>query len=177
MTVESQGSLRTRPELAKVHRCLDRWVMGCLIAAYACQAQGRRVPVCSCPFPLRTPNVYDEGASLAQLASQTGLGRARLRAELRAAGVDTRSAGHTTAAGRPSRAVAADAEAAVRVGTDDLIDWLQTRRTEGWTLAALGRAVGHSSHWVKWRLLPADEVAPVAETGPDGCLPAATLNV
>lgn len=120
---------------------------------------------------------YKEGASLARLASQTGLGRARLRAELRAAGVTTRNAGHTTAAGRRSRAVAADAEAAVRVGTDDLIEWLQTRRTEGSTLAALGRAVGHSSHWVKWRLPPADGVTLVAETGPEGCLPASGLNV
>lgn len=101
---------------------------------------------------------YQHGASLAQLASETGLGRARLRAEVQAAGIATRNSGQNTPAGRRSRAVAAETAAARRVGTDDLLEWLRTRRNEGWTLTALGDAVGHSGHWVNWRLQPVDQV-------------------
>jgi len=95
---------------------------------------------------------YQQGANLAELAGETGLGRARLRAEMNAAGILVRSRGQNTPEGRRSRALTADAAAAERVDTDDLVGWLRTRRDEGWTLSALGTVVGHSSHWVKWRL-------------------------
>lgn len=97
-------------------------------------------------------NRYEQGASLAELAGETGLGRARLRAEINAAGIVVKSRGQNTPEGRRSRVLAADAAAAERIDTDDLVDWLRTRREQGWTLTALGTVVGHSSHWVKWRL-------------------------
>lgn len=95
---------------------------------------------------------YAAGSSLEALARDTGLGRAALRQALEAAGVSLRGQGHTTRAGRHARALRADLEAAGRVGTDDLRSWLRSRRDAGWTLAQLGEAVGHSGHWVRWRL-------------------------
>lgn len=98
---------------------------------------------------LRT--AYAEGASLEALAATTGLGRARLRTELDAAGVEIRATGINTAAGRRSRAITAELAAARRLGTTDLHTWLHDRRTAGWPLTRLA-AVGHSTHWVRWRL-------------------------
>lgn len=95
---------------------------------------------------------YAAGASLASLARATGLGHKRLRDEVTAAGITVRAPGDTTAVGRRSRAVAADAEAAARVETDDLVGWLRTGRSDGWLLSQLGSAVGHSAQWVRWRL-------------------------
>lgn len=95
---------------------------------------------------------YANDASLEQLARETGLGRSNLRQVMSAAGITLRVPGSTTAQGRRSRADVAEAEAATRVGTDDLLAWLAARRAEGWTLERLGRAVGHSGHWVRWRL-------------------------
>jgi len=95
---------------------------------------------------------YGRGASLAELAAETGLGRDRLRREIATAGVDVRERGQSTPASRRSRARTAEAAAAKRVGADDLLTWLSERRRQGWTLAALGAAVGHSGHWVSWRL-------------------------
>lgn len=99
---------------------------------------------------LRT--AYGGGASLATLARATGLGRERLRHALTEAGVPPRAQGATPAAGRAGRARKAERRAADRVGTDDLSGWLQARRDAGWSLARLGEAVGHSGHWVSWRL-------------------------
>lgn len=95
---------------------------------------------------------YAAGAGLESLAEETGLGRSTLRKSMEAAGVTLRAQGQNTRAGRQARARRAEVAAASRVGTDDLISWLRTRREEGWTLARLGEAVGHSSHWVRWRL-------------------------
>ncbi|MGX6604531.1 hypothetical protein ACWKSP_20715 [Micromonosporaceae bacterium Da 78-11] len=99
-------------------------------------------------------SAYATGASLETLAMTTGLGRARLRAELDAAGVQVRATGINTAAGRRSRAVAAEQAAAQRLRTDDLHGWLRDRRADGWPLTRLAAAVGHSTHWVQWRLSP-----------------------
>lgn len=74
---------------------------------------------------------YQQGANLAELAGETGLGRALLRAEMKAAGIVVRSRGHNTPGGRRSRALTADAAAAERVGTDDLVGWLRLHRDEG----------------------------------------------
>jgi hypothetical protein len=95
---------------------------------------------------------YTAGASLQTLARTTGLGRRRLRATLTAAGITVRSTGHNTSAGKRSRAETADAVAAARVGTDDLHGWLADRYDQGWSLTRLATAVGHSTHWVRWRL-------------------------
>ncbi len=95
---------------------------------------------------------YERGASLAELARSTGLGRARLRHAMDAATITVRSTGATTPAGRRSRAVEADAAAAASVGTDDIVRWLDEHRTAGWSLIRLARSVGHSTQWVKWRL-------------------------
>ncbi len=123
------------------------------------RAQKRDARVAELGFPelhayLRT--AYAAGASLASLARDTGLGRAALRGQLRAAGVTVRPTGHNTPKGRRSRAVRAELDAAARVGTHDLAAWLTERHERGWTLAALARETGHSYHWVRWRL----------ETGP-----------
>jgi len=95
---------------------------------------------------------YAAGASLNSLAQATGLGRKRLRDEVVATGITVRAPGDTTAVGRRSRAVTADAEAAARLATDDLVGWLRHRRTDGWSRTRLGTAGGHSAQWVRWRL-------------------------
>lgn len=95
---------------------------------------------------------HAEGASLDALRAETGLGRARLREAMDQAGIVRRASGATTPAGRRSRARAAEAAAAARVGTDDLVQWLVDRRAAGDTIAELARAVGHSPPWVRWRL-------------------------
>lgn len=95
---------------------------------------------------------YAQGASLDVLSRETGLGRDRLRAGLDEAGIPRRPPGATTAAGRRSRALTADAAAADRVGTDDLRRWLADRRAVGTSMAELAQAVGHSQPWVRWRL-------------------------
>ena len=97
-------------------------------------------------------SAYAEGASLEGLAKTTGLGRARLRAELDRAGVRLRPTGINTPAGRRSRADAADRAAAERIGTADLYGWLADRYVAGWPLTRLAAAVGHSTHWIRWRL-------------------------
>lgn len=95
---------------------------------------------------------YAQGASLQDLGRVTGLGRVRLRQALVDAGVTVRPTGSTTPAGRRSRAVTADADAASRLGVTDLDAWLRERRAEGWSLPRLAVAVGHSSPWVRLRL-------------------------
>jgi len=80
------------------------------------------------------------------------LNGAELRDEVVATGITVRAPGDTTAVGRRSRAVTADAEAAARLATDDLVGWLRHRRTDGWSRTRLGTAVGHSAQWVRWRL-------------------------
>lgn len=120
----------------------------------------------SADLPSYLRHRYARGASLAQLAAETGLGRSRLSVEMRAAGIELRAPGENTSDGRRSRARAAELAAAHRVGTDDLAGWLQSRRERGWTLTALGVAVGHSSHWVKWRLLEATDVPAAPESQP-----------
>lgn len=99
---------------------------------------------------------YAAGASLATLACSTDLGRGRLRQEVEAAGIVVRPTGHNTESGKRSRALATEASAATGVGTDDLSSWLAERHAAGWTLTRLGAAVGHSTHWVRWRLPVAD---------------------
>lgn len=112
-------------------------------------------------------SAYAAGGSLDALASATGLGRARLRRALVEAGVAVRPTGSNTTAGKRSRARAADERAADRLGVPDLHGWLRERYAEGWTLGQLSRAVGHSSHWVRWRL-----DAPQASGGAGGQAPA-----
>ncbi|GAA0546087.1 hypothetical protein GCM10010172_29650 [Paractinoplanes ferrugineus] len=97
-------------------------------------------------------SAYADGASMETLAAVTGLGRVRLRAALDDAGVAVRPVGTNTPEGRRSRALSADRAAAERVGTDDLPTWLADRHTAGWSLVRLAAAVGHSTHWVRWRL-------------------------
>jgi hypothetical protein len=99
---------------------------------------------------LRT--AYAAGASLERLAEETHLGRADLRRALTAAHIVVRRSGTNTATGKRSRAQRADAAAAAKVGTDDLLAWLTSRRENGATLAELAAAVEHSAPWVKWRL-------------------------
>lgn len=108
-------------------------------------------------LPAYLRHAYADGASLESLARTTGLGRGRLRVALRDAGVAVRATGQNSVGGRRSRAVMADDAAAAAVGTDDLVGWLRCRHEQGWSLSRLGRAVGHSAHWVRWRL----EASPV----------------
>lgn len=92
------------------------------------------------------------GASVDELRSALQVGRTRLRRELAAAGVTPRPTGQNSAAGKRSRADAADLAAAVRVGTDDLTGWLADRHAQGWPVTRLAAAVGHSPPWVRTRL-------------------------
>lgn len=103
-------------------------------------------------------SAYASGASLETLAAATGLGRARLRTAMDEAGIVVRPRGANTAEGKQARARTAEAAAASRVGADDLVIWLAQRRAAGWTLSRLAAAVGHSTHWVRWRL-PREEAA------------------
>lgn len=98
---------------------------------------------------------YAAGASLADLGAATGLGTVRLRRAMAAAGIAVRRPGDTTPAGRRSRALAAEREAAARIGIDDISTWLTQRYADGWSLSRLAEAVGHSAPWVRWRLSPA----------------------
>lgn len=108
---------------------------------------------------------HARGDSLEALARATGLGRGRLRAAMTEAGITPRPPGINSAEGKRSRARTADALAAARVGTDDLEAWLRERHVAGWTLRSLAEAVGHSPHWVQWRLdRPAP--TPAAPAGP-----------
>lgn len=100
---------------------------------------------------------YAAGTSLRELSRTTGLGWASLRRELDAAGVAVRTAGATNGYRQRERARTAGEAAARRVGTDDLGGWLRARRAEGWSLARLGDAVGHSAHWVRSRI-PDDRI-------------------
>jgi hypothetical protein len=95
---------------------------------------------------------YSAGASLDQLSRDTGLGRVRLRRAMVAAGIPVRPPGHQNAEAKRSRARTAEAVAAARVGSENLTRWLTERRNQGWTLTRLAAAVGHSPHWVRWRL-------------------------
>ncbi len=97
---------------------------------------------------------YATGSSLDDLARATGLGRAHLRAAMTAAGITIRPAGTNTGEGKWARTRRADQAAAAKVGTQDLPGWLTERREQGWTLVQLAAAVGHSTHWVRWRLAP-----------------------
>lgn len=111
---------------------------------------------------------YGAGGSLALLAAETGLGRASLRSALLAAGVQVRPSGSNTADGRRCRARAADAAAAQHLGVADIRGWLTGRYRDGWSLQKLAAAVGHSSHWVRWRLddeLRGPAPAPAAGSG------------
>lgn len=107
-------------------------------------------------------SAYAAGTSLEALAAATGLGRASLRSALARAGVTVRPPGVNTADGRRSRALAADQEAAQRLGVADLQAWLADRHREGWSLHQLAAVVGHSSHWVRWRLPAGDAQTPPA---------------
>jgi hypothetical protein len=102
---------------------------------------------------------YAAGAGLETLTRETGLGRTGLRAAMEAAGIPLRRPGQQPLAARRSRARAAEAAAAARVGTDDLPRWLAERHAEGWTLTRLAAAVGHTTHWVRWRLTRPERTA------------------
>lgn len=106
---------------------------------------------------------HARGDSLEALARATGLGRSRLRAAMIEAGITPRPPSVNSAEGKRSRARTADAAAATRVGTEDLLGWLHERNRAGWTLRSLAEAVGHSPNWVRWRLdRPATPPAPAA---------------
>jgi hypothetical protein len=95
---------------------------------------------------------YAAGVSLEDLARATGLGRDALRRAMTSAGIAIRPTGINSSKGKVSRARTADQVAAKLVGTDDLPRWLAQRRDEGQTLGEFADAVGHSYHWVQWRL-------------------------
>lgn len=145
----------TRPEPAQ--RVTER--AAALAAGRATQRQARAARLAALLADLGEPDLgsylrsaYAAGASLDSLGRRTGLGSARLRRALDDAGVQLRPGGVNTAAGKRSRARDAEARAALVLGVPDLRGWLRARRAEGASLAELARAVGHTSHWVRWRL-------------------------
>jgi len=95
---------------------------------------------------------YESGCSLDEVAGLLGIGRQSVRSILDATGTPRRSVGANTADGKRARVRSADRAVAERLGIDDLAAWLIEQRRNGTSLAQLGRLVGHSSHWVRWRL-------------------------
>jgi hypothetical protein len=95
---------------------------------------------------------YADGLSLDQLGRLTGLGSARLRAELRAADVEIRPTGVNQLASKQARADRNDALAAAQVGTADIRAWLLSRYEHGVTLRVLASQTGRSIPWVRSRL-------------------------
>lgn len=95
---------------------------------------------------------YAAGVSLRSLAEVTGLGWARLRREIDAAGITVRPLGLSIAQQRQARVRLADAETARQLGTEDLPGWLRERRSAGWSLTRIAKAAGRSRHWVQSRL-------------------------
>jgi len=87
-------------------------------------------------------SAYAAGASLDLLAHRTQLGRAQLRQAVLDAGIVIRKSGANTAEGKRSRAHAADAVAARRVGAADVRAWLGEHTALGATVAELACAVG-----------------------------------
>lgn len=131
------------------------------------QLAGRLAALGAKDLPSYLRSAYAEGASLDTLAGATGMGWAQLRKALAEAGVQVRPTGINTTEGKRSRALTADARAAAQLGVADLHGWLRDRHAEGWTLVQLGRAVGHSSHWVRWRLdATRANAGPVADAVP-----------
>jgi len=79
-------------------------------------------------------HAYTAGASLEDLARTTGLGRARLRAEIDTAGITVRPTGVNVATSKRARAGANDAALAARLGVADARAWLQEQRAAGVSL-------------------------------------------
>lgn len=109
---------------------------------------------------------YAAGASLRDLATVTGLGWTRLRREVDAAGITLRPIGLTHIRQRQASNRRAEARAADRVGTEDLVGWLRERRAAGWSLTRLAAAVGHSRHWVHSRIARQPSIRPKAVIHP-----------
>ena len=104
-------------------------------------------------FPRWLGEAYANGASLEELGRSLGIGRRRVRDELERAGVGIRRAGVNGSRAKRSRIVANDDDAARRVGTDDLVGWLEDMRRQGHRMTDLAAAVGRSESWVRTRLL------------------------
>jgi len=103
-------------------------------------------------LPTLLRNRYEAGASLAQLASLTSLGRGRLRAELIASGARIRATGINQPASKHARAGVNDARTAERIGVPDIRAWLAEQRQAGVTLRELAERTGRSIPWVQSRL-------------------------
>lgn len=95
---------------------------------------------------------YAGGASLDALSRRAGLGRARLRTELTAAGVGVRRSGVNNPASKHARAHNIDAQVAARVGAEDIRVWLRSQRANGTTIQALARQTQRSIPWIQSRL-------------------------
>lgn len=95
---------------------------------------------------------YAGGASLDALSRRAGLGRARLRTELTAAGVGVRRSGVNNPASKHARAHNIDAQVAARVGAKDIRVWLRSQRANGTTIQALARQTQRSIPWIQSRL-------------------------
>jgi hypothetical protein len=89
---------------------------------------------------------------MADLARDSGIGRARLRAALFDAGVQLRPSGQNTTAGKRRRAELADTSAAALVGASDIRAWLSKAKAQGCTLNEPANLVGRSVLWVRSRL-------------------------
>lgn len=92
---------------------------------------------------------YARGASLADFARSTGLGRARLRSAVDDAGITVRPSGVNVTAGRRSKA---DTAAAARVGATDISTWLVHQHSGDRSISDLARTVARSPAWVRSRL-------------------------
>lgn len=98
---------------------------------------------------------YGAGASLEDLGRITGLGRARLRSELRSAAVAVRPTGANQLASKRARAARNNDKVAALVGTNDIVAWLRGQRAAGITMAQLAEQCSRSLPWIRSRLKPA----------------------
>lgn len=97
--------------------------------------------------------LYDvQGCSFDQTALHLGIGKAHLRTLLAKHDITVRPSGHNTPTGKRSRVALNEREAALRVGTADIAQWLAEQTAGGATLRQLATATGRSIPWVAARL-------------------------
>lgn len=96
--------------------------------------------------------LYRDGHSLESLSRMTGLSGPRVRSEIQAGGGTIRPSGRNVPSNKHRRARDIDSQVAARMGTDDIGGWLQAKRRQGHTLAALAEQTGRSIPWVASRV-------------------------
>ncbi len=106
------------------------------------------------------------GATLAEIRQASGLGQEQLRRALAAAGIAPRPTGRNTAAGKRSRALAADSAAAELVGTSDLRRPLRARSASSPAASRTSSRISSRCPWTAPRHGPAVRRCPAPPRNP-----------